>query len=106
MVHDIPTSMQQPSDTDEAVRPESLEGQVSENRVEGKFPQAKPATEISRARAGDHDGIEVAAVGLLEQGAYGKVHQRHHYRCDQSNSVKVAVRMDLHQLSRLSATLE
>lgn len=67
MVHDVPSRMEEPAETDEAVGVESLEGAIGDDSREGKLPEAQPAIKIGSASARNHDGVEVPALWFLER---------------------------------------
>jgi len=60
--------MEEPAKADEAVCVEPLVGARGDDRRERKLPEAQPPIEIGGARARNHDGVEVPALGFPERG--------------------------------------
>src|SRR6266446_4229662 len=65
-MQDVPCRMEEPTQSDEAIRIQTLVRAHCYQRGEDEFPDAETAAQISRARAGDHNRHEVPSVRLLE----------------------------------------
>src|SRR6266566_3009765 len=75
--------MEEPTESDEAIRIQTLVRAHRYQRGEDEFPDAETAAQISRARAGDHNRHEVPSVRLLEaRRRENEEHRDHDWRSD------------------------
>jgi len=92
----VPQRVEYPSNPNPAIR---LQAVVREHRYHGcerKLPHAEAPVEVCRARACDHNGVEILAVRLSEQGCQERVQNadchRHHNIHDPIFAVPVDTR--------------
>ena len=67
MMQHVPSRVKQPCDANEVIRSQSSISEVRDDGRECKFPLAESAIKVSRARACDHDGVEVSPVRFSEE---------------------------------------
>jgi hypothetical protein len=96
MMHHIPSGMEEPSDTYQAIGTETLVRTVRHDRSENEFPHAESAIEVCRACPSNHNGHELLAVRLFQQRRRRYEENGYQYRPDASRDMKIRKRMCAH----------
>ncbi len=68
VMQEVPSSVQQPSNSNESVRPEAKKGEERHHAREGHLPNAETTTaEVRGSSSGQHNCIKLLPIRLLDR---------------------------------------